>query len=204
MLLLRVTMHWDFQQNMLLPIVNRPVKRRSSSFHWGRFLVGVSIVCWLNYQQVSAHLTNPQAVLVLGGATEREFFAAKFAREHPELEIWVSSGSNPEYAQWVFLQSGIDPDKLHLDYDAVDTVTNFTTVVDKLKRSGINNIYLVTSDDHMRRAQVIGNIVLGSRGIAFQTLPVPSGREPEPVEKVIRDGLRSVLWLTTGFTGAKF
>ncbi|MGL6139346.1 MAG: YdcF family protein [Planktothrix sp.] len=153
---------------------------------------------------MSAHLTNPQAVLVLGGATEREFFAANFAKEHPELEVWVSSGSNPEYAQWVFLQSGIDPDKLHLDYDAVDTVTNFTTVVDKLKRSGINNIYLITSDDHMRRAEVIGNIVLGSRGIAFQTLPVPSGRSPEPFEKVIRDGLRSVLWLTTGFTGAKF
>ncbi|MEG4499702.1 YdcF family protein [Microcoleus sp. F10-C6] len=168
------------------------------------FVVGLSMACWLGYQQLKSEFQRPQAVLVLGGATEREVFAAKFARSHPELPIWVSSGSNPEFAQWVFSEAGIESDRLHLDYRAVDTVTNFTTLVDELKAQGIESVYLITSDDHMRRAQIIGEIVLGSRGISFKPVAVPSGRTPEPVQKVVRDGARAILWLTTGYTGANF
>ncbi|MEG4120916.1 YdcF family protein [Microcoleus sp. N9_B4] len=168
------------------------------------FLVGLSMACWLGYQQVKSEFQRPQALLVLGGATEREVFAAKFARSHPELPIWVSSGSNPEFAEWVFSEAGIESDRLHLDYRAVDTVTNFTTLVDELKAQGIESVYLITSDDHMRRAQIIGEIVLGSRGISFKPVAVPSGRTPEPVQKAVRDGARAILWLTTGYTGANF
>ncbi len=166
------------------------------------FLVGFLVTFWISYQQFAGSIESPQALLVLGGAIEREVFAAKFARQHPHLDIWVSSGTNPEYAEWLFSQAGISQTRLHLDYDAVDTVTNFTTIVDKLKSQGITSVYLVTSDDHMRRAIVIGKIILGSRGISFKPLPVPSGRSPEPIEKVIRDGIRGIVWLTTGYTGA--
>ncbi|ABG51078.1 protein of unknown function DUF218 [Trichodesmium erythraeum IMS101] len=166
------------------------------------FLLGLLATLWISYQQISGTIKPPQALLVLGGAIEREAFAAEFARQHPNLDIWVSSGSNPEYAEWLFSQAGISQTRLHLDYDAVDTVTNFTTTVDKLKSQGITSVYLVTSDDHMRRAIVIGKIVLSSRGIAFKPLPVPSGRSPEPIKKAIRDGIRGILWLTTGYTGA--
>ena len=175
---------------------------RASRSFW--FLVGLLMACWFGYQQVKSEFQRPQALLVLGGATEREVFAAKFARSHPALPIWVSSGSNPEFAEWVFSEAGIKPDRLHLDYRAVDTVTNFTTLVDELKARGIESVYLITSDDHMRRAQVIGEIVLGSRGISFKPLAVPSGRTPEPMEKAVRDGARAILWLTTGYTGADF
>lgn len=168
------------------------------------FLVGLFMACWLGYQQVKSEFQRPQALLVLGGATEREVFAAKFARDHPELPIWVSSGSNPEFAEWVFSEAGIESDRLHLDYRAVDTVTNFTTLVDELKAQGIESVYLITSDDHMRRAQIIGEIVLGSRGISFKPVAVPSGRTPEPMQKAVRDGARAILWLTTGYTGANF
>ncbi|MBE9096858.1 YdcF family protein [Tychonema sp. LEGE 07203] len=175
--------------------------RNSCSF-W--FLVGLVIACWFGYLQLKSEFLKPQALLVLGGATEREVFAAKFAQKHPQLPIWVSSGSNPEFAEWVFSEAGIKPDRLHLDYRAVDTVTNFTTLVDELKGRGIESLYLITSDDHMRRAQIIGEIVLGSRGISFKPVTVPSGRTPEPMEKAVRDGARAILWLTTGYTGANF
>ncbi|NEQ35353.1 MAG: YdcF family protein [Okeania sp. SIO3I5] len=168
------------------------------------FLVGFLVTFWFGYQQFAGSIEPPQALLVLGGAIEREVFAAEFAQQHPHLDIWVSSGTNPEYAEWLFSQAGISQTRLHLDYDAVDTVTNFTTIVDKLKSQGITSVYLVTSDDHMRRARVIGQIILGSRGITFKPLPVPSGRSPEPIEKVIRDGIRGIVWLTTGYTGANF
>ncbi len=153
------------------------------------------------YGQWSNNLP-PQAVLVLGGSLSREKFATEFAYQHPDLPIWVSGGSNPEYAEWLFDKAGIEGDRVHLDYDAVDTVTNFTTIVDKLKANGIQSIYLITSDYHMRRARVIGEIVLGSRGIDLQPVPVKSERPPEPLEKALLDGARAVLWLTTGSTGS--
>ena len=165
------------------------------------FLFG-GIVLWSGYRQMRSQLLPPQAVFVLGGARTREIFAANFARSHPDLPIWVSGGSNPEYSEWVFEEAQIELDRLHLDYQAVDTVTNFTTLADEFKARGINSIYLITSDDHMRRASVIGEIVLGSRGISFRSVSVPSGRSPEPLFKTVRDGARAVLWVTTGHTGS--
>jgi uncharacterized SAM-binding protein YcdF (DUF218 family) len=164
----------------------------------------ILVLLGLGYKQLEAFLHPPQAVLVLGGSVEREKFAAAFAQAHPNLPVWISSGSNPEYAEWVFQEAGIAPDRLHLDYRAVDTVTNFTTLVDQFKQQGIDSLYLITSDYHMRRASVIGEIVLGSRGIDFETVEVPSQRSPEPLDKAIRDGARAVLWVTTGSTGSSF
>ncbi len=185
--------------------LHRSAKTKQSpgrSLVW--LLLGLSLIGSIAYKQVRNYIDTPQALLVLGGALEREEFAAEFAQKNPQLEIWVSGGSNPEYAEWVFSEAGIDLTRVHLDYQAQDTVTNFTTLVDELKSHGIESVYLVTSDDHMRRAQVIGEIVLGSRGITFKSLPVPSGRSPEPLEKAIRDGARAILWVTTGLTGARF
>jgi uncharacterized SAM-binding protein YcdF (DUF218 family) len=179
--------------------LRRSIQRPLQHFFWGAALVGL---IGLGYQSLQGFWQRPQAVLVLGGATEREVFAAEFAQAHPDLPIWVSSGSNPEYAEWVFSEAGIAADRVHLDYQAVDTVTNFTTLVDTLKAQGITSVYLITSDYHMRRAQVIGEIILGSRGIDFKPIAVPSRHQNEPIEKVVRDAARAVLWVTTGNTGA--
>lgn len=176
-------------------------KKRPKRFPLCQLLL-VLIVMVVAYPHIRGYLRQPQAILVLGGATEREDFAALFAQEHPDLPIWVSSGSNLEYTEWVFAEAGIDPARLHLDYQAVDTVTNFTTLVNEFEAQGINNLYLVTSDYHMRRAKVIGGVVFWSRGIDFRPIAVPSEREPESIDKVVRDGVRSVVWLATGHTGS--
>ncbi|OUL35129.1 hypothetical protein BV372_12305 [Nostoc sp. T09] len=168
--------------------------------------VAVPLLMWWGYKEVKNQIVQPQAVLVLGGSTknlEREKFTANFAKKHPKLPIWISGGSPPRSTQKVFTKAGVDPDRLHLDYEAVDTVTNFTTLVDDLQAHGIKSVYLITSDFHMRRASVIGEIVLGSRGIEFKTVPVPSEKPSEPIEKSLRDGARAILWVATGYTGAE-
>lgn len=178
--------------------------RRRSKQHWQSWLlVGIVPLLWLGHSQVKAQLREPEAILVLGGDAKREHFAATFARQHPDLEIWVSSGTNPEYAQWLFQEANIDRDRVHLDYRAVDTVTNFTTIVDDLKREGVESVYLVTSDYHMRRATIIAQVVLGRHNIAFQPLPVPSDNsDREPLIRGLRDGARAVVWVLTGQTGS--
>ncbi|WP_414542530.1 YdcF family protein [Nostoc sp. CCY0012] len=169
-------------------------------------IFALPLLMWLGYQESQNERVQPQAVLVLGGSTshlEREKFTADFAREHPNLPIWISGGSPPKSTQDVFAKAGVDTKRLHLDYEAVDTVTNFTSLVDDLQARGIKSIYLVTSEFHMRRARVVGEIVLGSRGIYFKPVPVPSNNAHEPVEKSIRDGARALLWVATGYTGAE-
>ncbi|MEO1348318.1 MAG: YdcF family protein [Cyanobacteria bacterium J06635_15] len=163
-----------------------------------------ALALWWGQGQILSYFDQPEVVLVLGGATEREKFAAQFAKAHPEVDIWVSSGANPEYAEMVFAQANIDRDRVRLDYEAVDTVTNFTTLVADLKRQNVDCIYLMTSDYHMRRAKIIGQIVLGSQGIRFKPIPVPTDRESENWVKGIRDGLRSVVWVLTGHTGSRW
>ena len=162
------------------------------------FLVIIS--CSFGYKQLQSYLVQPDAVLVLGGHEEREKFAAELGKKHPHLDIWVSGGSPQNYAKRIFATRGIKSDRLHLDYRASDTVTNFTTLVDELKAQGIDSVYLVTSENHMTRARIIGEIVFGSRGIVLKPLAVPSSSPPEPIEKCVRDGARSILWLATGHT----
>jgi uncharacterized SAM-binding protein YcdF (DUF218 family) len=156
---------------------------------------------WLGYRYIRNVLTPPQAVLVLGGSVEREQFAAEFAKGHPALPIWISSGAPKDYSEWVFSEAGVALDRLKLDYRAVDTLTNFTTLVDDLKSQGITKIYLITSDYHMRRSRMIGEVVLGSRGIEFQPIAIPSDQPPEDLTKAVRDSGRAVVWLMTGYTG---
>lgn len=158
---------------------------------------------WWRYREIQSQFLPPQAMLVLGGSTkhlEREKFTAEFAHKHPNLPIWITGGSPPNSTQQVFIKAGVNPKLLHLDYEAVDTLTNFTTLVDDLQARGVKRVFLITSDFHMLRASVIGEIILGSRGITFKPVSVPSEQSPEPISKSIRDGARAIIWVATGYT----
>ncbi|MEH2424115.1 MAG: YdcF family protein [Nostoc sp.] len=145
---------------------------------------------------------QPQAILVLGGGEDREEFAAQFAKFHPTLKIWVSSGSPPNKSRAIFQDAGIADSRVYLDYRATDTVTNFTTLVKVFQQQQIQHLFLITSDYHMPRAKAIATLVLGSQGIAFTPFAVPSNRTQESLLHIIRDIVRSLLWIVTGHTGA--
>ncbi|MFN6561174.1 MAG: YdcF family protein [Nostoc sp. ChiSLP01] len=150
---------------------------------------------------------QPQAILTLGAWIDREQTAAEIARWYPALEVWVSSGTPPEIARPIFQAAGISDSRLHLDYRAVDTVTNFTTIVPQFEHKGIQHIYLITSDFHMARAKAIATMILGIKGIAFTPISVPSDPDQskkakkETISPIIRDLGRSLLWIVTGHTG---
>lgn len=145
---------------------------------------------------------DPQAILTLGGPSSRELFTARFAQQHPELEIWVSTGIDNHEALRIFEEAGINLDRVHLDRRAIDTVTNFTTLVSDFKHRHLSHLYVITSDFHMKRASAIATIVLGSRGIAYTPVEVPTYFPPETTLHIARDISRSFMWLLTGRTGA--
>ena len=97
-------------------------------------------------------------ILVLGGDVAREQRAAELA-QHDGLPVVVSGGSNPEYAHWLFQQrEGLPSHQVQLDYRAHDTLSNFTSLVDELRRARIRHALLVTSTDHMPRALLVGRM----------------------------------------------
>jgi uncharacterized SAM-binding protein YcdF (DUF218 family) len=145
---------------------------------------------------------HPQAILTLGGGIDREKFAAQFAQAHPSLEIWVSTGTEPVKARAIFRNAGIPDTRVHLDRRAIDTVTNFTSLVADFKNQDIQHIYLITSDFHMPRAKAIATVVLGIWGIAFTPISIPSNYPPESWLRILRDTTRALFWVITGHTGA--
>lgn len=156
---------------------------------------------WFAYREWQNSWLEPDAIFVLGGGIKREPVAAKLAAKHPNIPIWVSGGTPQDYAKGIFGKESVDLQRLKLDYQATDTITNFTSMVDKLQAANIKSVYLVTSDYHMNRSRLIGEIIFGSRGIAVKPVSVKSDRPDEPVGKVAIDGARAFLWLLTGHTG---
>ena len=148
---------------------------------------------------------DPQLIFVLGGGGDREVFTASYFRNYPNLDIWVSSGS--QSAEKVFREANISSSRIYLDCRATDTVTNFTTVVDDLKSKNIHHVYLVTSEQHMLRAIAIGSIVFGSQGITFTSVASPTNRRYPEINgeiRIFRDIARSLYWIITGETGESF
>lgn len=148
----------------------------------------------------------PQAIFVLGGDYKRMEFAAQLWLSHKDLDIWVSDCDyNLNYNRRIFQRFGVPNRQLRFDGRATDTVTNFTSMVDKFAARKIQHIYLITSDYHMRRSKAIATIVLGSQGIVVTPFAVPSGGDrSESLVRVLRDCGRSLLWIFTGKTGASF
>lgn len=144
----------------------------------------------------------PQAIFTLGGGPDREEFTAQFAQWYPSLDIWVSSGTPPDSARKIFQAAGIPNTRVHLDRRAVDTVTNFTSLVADFKKRNFQHLYLITSDFHMPRTKAIATFILGSQGIVFTPVSVPSDKPPEPWLQILRDIGRALVWIVTGHTGA--
>uniref|UniRef100_A0A7S4V3W3 DUF218 domain-containing protein n=1 Tax=Alexandrium monilatum TaxID=311494 RepID=A0A7S4V3W3_9DINO len=137
------------------------------------------------------------AILVLGGEPERDTFAVQLSERSPtRLDVFDSSpGAGAEQRLAPLAKIG----RLHLSWEAVDTVTNFSTMIPALLRFGVLHVLLVTSDYHMPRAEAIASVMLGAVGISFEPRPVPSTHPPEPGYKRHRDVIRAWLWRCTGW-----
>ena len=104
---------------------------------------------------------------------------ARLSQRHPNLDIWITSGSLPDDSARIFAQMNARMNRVNLDYSATDTLSNFTTILPELQNENIRHIYLVTSDYHMPRARAIAAIVLGSHGIVVTPVTVPSAKNNE-------------------------
>ena len=166
------------------------------------FLISISSIIPIRTKIANYQQPFPQAILTLGGGPVREIFTAEFATSHPQLPVWVSTGSIEIIAREIFQGIGVDNRRVYIDRRATDTVTNFTTLVNDFKKQKIQHIYLITDDFHLPRAKAIALVVLGSKGITFTPIAIETNVTPEPKIKIFRDVMRSLFWVITGHTGS--
>jgi hypothetical protein len=114
------------------------------------------------------HSEAPGTFLILGGSKNRELECAKLLKDvlssRSGGHIILSSGSTNQLE--LAAAANIVPQLVHIDRRAVDTLTNFTSLVKDLRRSGCKSVAIVTSQSHMKRAYPIALIVFGSYGIS--------------------------------------
>ena len=149
--------------------------------------------------QVILNNKLPELVFVLGGDIDREIAGMEIAKQL-DLPLLISGGSNPEYSNWLIENKGMSSYLIRKDYRAVDTFTNFTSLIDELKEEDVTHLLLITSDYHINRAKPVGEIIAGSRGIKITSVSIPCTSKciRESNNKRNIDIIRSIAWVITG------
>lgn len=148
-------------------------------------------------------LIDNTAILVLGGDVERELYALTLldTLAYRSARLYISSGDLHEHNPFIEKLGT----RCTIDRTAVDTLTNFTTLAPSFQASGIQFVLVVTSPSHARRAQSVAGIVLGHYRLPFElnTVPWETTARSESWLRIVRDIIRTYVWLLTGWTGER-
>jgi uncharacterized SAM-binding protein YcdF (DUF218 family) len=143
-------------------------------------------------------MTFEKVIIELGGnPAGRTPKAIELAVQMPDAFLFFSTVEDPALCVNLCKENGISPDRYYLDYLAWDTVTNFTTSVNRILSYGCKELYIVTDGFHMRRSMSIATAVYFKKGVKL----VPSQSSPadhqESKELVILDTARAWLYRFT-------
>lgn len=173
-----------------------------------------------------ARVPGKTSIVVLGYALAKDGTAEKplldrldvaleAARANPAARVMVTGGQpqagvteGDVMMKWL-VERGIERDRILIEDKSKDTVGNMLNVANLLRRHTADNVILVTSSSHMRRARAVLEEALSQTGISAAVLPVvaldaPSMEEAAKVSAderlvVYRDLMRvSGLWAYPG------
>lgn len=134
-------------------------------------------------------------ILHLGGNTERAHTAAKLAQVFPDAKVVVSSELGDFSSIYNFY--GISSDRIIVNMEAWDTVTNFTHTYKLLQELGCKRLFVVTDQFHTYRSLLIALSVWGGK-IPIYICPHQNNILESDEKKAIWDFIRALLWRTTG------
>ena len=137
-----------------------------------------------------------KAILGLGGNINRLDTVLELAKQYPDALIIISSEENPAECLAKLKAAGIPKDKFILDYNAWDTVTNFTKTFPIIRDQEIGDLYVVTDLFHIPRSEAICESVYFGRGV--QKNYVAHGSDDHK-EVIWGDLFRSFFWRLTGY-----
>uniref|UniRef100_A0A7S0ZBL6 DUF218 domain-containing protein n=1 Tax=Timspurckia oligopyrenoides TaxID=708627 RepID=A0A7S0ZBL6_9RHOD len=155
--------------------------------------------------------STKHGILVLGGEIERELYLIEYLNGNHSVDytcVCISSGWFNEGSEE--LKSIQRKRSIVFDRKAIDTVSNATCLVDWFQKNEITHLTVITSEGHHLRAYVVCKVVFGMRGIVCELVDVPNARftqrgtismPKESIWKVVRDAMRSIMWILFGIDG---
>jgi vancomycin permeability regulator SanA len=142
-----------------------------------------------------------KTIIELGGSPHRLNKAIEIYRQHPGALILVSSEGQPELCVKMLKDAGVPESNYVFDFNAWDTVTNFTETYNYIRKRGTKTLFVVTDKFHMPRAMAIANIVYlftGVKLIACESLEGDLNRV-ETGTLVRSSIVRAALWKFFGY-----
>mmetsp|Transcript_4771 Transcript_4771/g.6033 ORF Transcript_4771/g.6033 Transcript_4771/m.6033 type:complete len:189 (+) Transcript_4771:285-851(+) len=139
---------------------------------------------------------------VLGGSKRREVAALKTClKKFPGVPIWISGPELTQDCLEICEQEGVDPELLRVDYRAIDTLSNFTTMCQDMYTGGFKKVAIITSRYHMKRARSIAAIIMPEFKLRYVPVGIvyQANEEKETILKVWRDQIRAYLWVYLRF-----
>jgi uncharacterized SAM-binding protein YcdF (DUF218 family) len=112
-------------------------------------------------------------IFQLGGNSIRASKAAKLAVQYPQAFVVISSEIG-DHGLSYYDAAGVNRDRITVDMQAWDTVTNFTHTYKLLRRLGITRLLVVTDSSHMPRSLAIAEQVWGGR-VPIESHPFDDG-----------------------------
>jgi len=182
---------------------SQPFWRRAIARHPVRTAIaGLSLLfCgWLLVNLIalrSAAAGSVDAYLVLGGSIQREIHAAELAKQHPEIPILISTGSEDPCIWLIFQRDNAPIDRIWLEDCAQSTFGNFYFGTPILQQWDVRKVGLITSGSHLPRAMWLAQVLLGAHGIWVEPEIVSEQGVPGNQESWAKTGLdlgRSLVW----------
>jgi uncharacterized SAM-binding protein YcdF (DUF218 family) len=162
--------------------------------------LGLILLAWFistTITLVSASSHPVDAFFVLGGSIRREVYVAQLAKQFPHIPILISQGS-PDPCVWlIFKRESADLENVWLEHCARSTFDNFYYSIPILQHWGVQKVRLITSGNHLLRAKIMAQILLGAHGIWVEPDIVQERGVPGNKEfwlKTLLDVIRSFLW----------
>jgi vancomycin permeability regulator SanA len=104
-------------------------------------------------------------IIHLGGSVHRLNKAIEAYRHNPGAFIIISSEGGTQQCLDKLNVAGIPDTDYIFDFNAWDTVTNFTATFNYIRKRGTKTLFVVTDKFHMPRAMAIANIVYLFTGV---------------------------------------
>ena len=143
-------------------------------------------------------MTFERVVLELGGnPAGRTPKAIELATQMPDAFLFFSTVEDPALCLNLCKQNGIASSRYFLDYTAWDTVTNFTTSVNRILGYGCKELYIVTDGFHMKRTMRIAEAVYSNRDVKLIPSPSSPVDHEEDKKLVALDTFRAWFWRFT-------
>ena len=136
-----------------------------------------------------------KAILELGGNNSRLDTALDLFKQYPDSLIIISSEGDPKGCLEKLKAARVPKDQFILDYQAWDTVTNFTTTYSLIRKHKVNELYVVTDLFHIPRSKVICETVYFGSSIKRNYVPHGSDNHKEPIWY---DRTRAIVWKCSG------